>query len=95
MIFQLLLQIVANDIPAISNAGFKTIICNRPDGEESNQQSFSDIEAVFWYFYNLSTCHGRDVTDEDGREFERLLNSAVKPVLAYCRTGTRCTVLWC
>jgi len=91
-------QILASDIPAIAEAGFKTVICNRPDGESEDQQVFADIEAaaqaVGLVIINQPV-DGRNVTDKDGAQFGRLLDEATKPVLAYCRTGTRCTVLWC
>ena len=91
-------QIVASDIPAIAEAGFKTVICNRPDGESEDQQVYADIEAAAQAAGLViinQPVDGRNVTDEDGVQFGRLLEGATKPVLAYCRTGTRCTVLWC
>lgn len=91
-------QILANDIHAIAEAGFKTVICNRPDGESEDQQAFTDIEAAA-RAAGLSIINqpvdGRNVTNEDGVQFGKLLDKATKPVLAYCRTGTRCTILWC
>ncbi len=91
-------QIVASDLSAIAKAGYKTVICNRPDGEAGDQQAYAEIEVAAVaggleiIFQPVSS---RVVTDEDGVEFAKLLESAAKPVLAYCRTGTRCTVLWC
>jgi len=91
-------QITARDLPAIVEAGFKTVICNRPDGEAEDQQVYAEIEAAAQaaglsiIFQPVSS---KTVTDEDGVEFGKLLDSATGPVLAYCRTGTRCTVLWC
>jgi len=91
-------QILASDIPAIAEAGFRTVICNRPDGESEDQQLYADIAAAA-RAAGISIIHqpvdGRNVTDEDGALFGKLLDNAPKPVLAYCRTGTRCTVLWC
>jgi sulfide:quinone oxidoreductase len=37
-------QIEVSDIPALAARGFRTIICNRPDGEALEQPSFSEIE---------------------------------------------------
>jgi sulfide:quinone oxidoreductase len=37
-------QIDAGDIPALAARGFRTIICNRPDGEAPEQPSVTDIE---------------------------------------------------
>ena len=36
-------QITAADVTEIANAGFKSIICNRPDFEEPRQPVFNDI----------------------------------------------------
>lgn len=38
-------EITVADIPAIKAAGFKSIICHRPDGEAAGQPLFSAIEA--------------------------------------------------
>ena len=91
-------QIVASDILAIAEAGFKTVICNRPDGEGEDQQEYAEIEVAAQAAGLLiinQPVDGRNVTDEDGVQFGKLLDDATKPVLAYCRTGTRCTILWC
>ena len=37
-------QILVSDLPALAQAGFKAIICNRPDGEGADQPSFKEIE---------------------------------------------------
>ena len=37
-------QITASDMQAIKDAGFRAIICNRPDGEGADQPSFAEIE---------------------------------------------------
>ena len=91
-------QIVASDLSVIAEAGFKTVICNRPDGESEDQQAYAEIETAA-QAAGLSIIFqpvlSDKVTDEDGVEFGKLLDTATKPVLAYCRTGTRCTVLWC
>ena len=34
------------------------------------------------------------VTDDNARDFSAIVNGLPAPVLAYCRTGTRCTILW-
>ena len=91
-------QIVASDLTAIAEAGFKTVICNRPDGEAEDQQTFAEIDAAaqaVGILIIFQPVVSGAVTDEDGFEFGKLLDNAAKPVLAYCRTGTRCTILWC
>ena len=34
------------------------------------------------------------MTEHDVIAFRQLLASAAQPVLAFCRSGTRCTTLW-
>ena len=90
-------QIVSSDLSTIAAAGFETIICNRPDGEGEDQQAFAEIEAAaeaVGISIIYQPVQSGNVTDEDSVQFGKLLNNAAKPVLAYCRTGTRCTILW-
>ena len=39
-------QITAADVPALADRGFRSIICNRPDGEGPDQPTFEEIEAA-------------------------------------------------
>jgi len=90
-------QISVSEMQAIANAGFKAIICNRPDGEGPDQPSFKEIETC-------ANQHGLQarylpaetgkVRDEDGKAFDELLKTLPGPVLAYCRTGMRSTTMW-
>lgn len=90
-------QISVADLPAIRAAGFRTLICNRPDGESPGQPDWSEIEqaaraaglATHW----LPAVSGQ-VTQELGARFAALMESAEKPVLAYCRSGMRSATLW-
>lgn len=90
-------QITAKDVPPIAQAGFRSIICNRPDGEGLDQPNFKEIEQA-------ATLHGLSVhylpvesgniTDEQGQTFGQLIDEVPKPILAYCRTGLRSASLW-
>jgi sulfide:quinone oxidoreductase len=90
-------QILAAEVPAIAAAGFRAVICNRPDGESSDQPCCSDIEAAV-KAHGLVWCsqpvRSGGVTFADAQEFGALLAELPKPVLAYCRSGTRCATLW-
>ena len=90
-------QVLVSEIQAVAQAGFKAIVCNRPDGEGPDQPTFKEIEqaatqcglqAVY-----LPAEVGK-VRDEDGQVFGELLHTLPAPVLAYCRTGMRSTTLW-
>ena len=90
-------QITANDIAAIKEAGFRAIICNRPDGEGADQPSFEEIEAAA-KAAGIETRYvpvkSGMVTDEDVAAFGTALKEVQRPVFAYCRTGTRSATLW-
>jgi len=90
-------QISIGDVAAIAEAGFKTIICNRPDGESNDQPSFREIEeaarAVGLEIHHQPVSSGK-VSDADAAAFGELVDAAPKPVLAYCRSGTRSITLW-
>jgi sulfide:quinone oxidoreductase len=90
-------QILASEIQAVAEAGFKAIVCNRPDGEGPDQPSFKEIEAAAIQFglqaQYLPAETGK-VRDEDGKAFGQLLNTLPGPVLAYCRSGMRSTTMW-
>ncbi len=90
-------QICPADLQAVKDAGFRAILCNRPDGEGSDQPTFSEIaaaakklglEAVY-----IPIVSGK-VTDADTAAFGQALSDLPGPVLAYCRTGTRSATLW-
>lgn len=90
-------QIRATDLPAIAAAGFKSIVCNRPDGEGNDQPGFQEIEqaaqALGLPARHLPAESGR-VTPEQGRAFGALMAELPQPVLAYCRSGMRSATLW-
>ncbi len=90
-------QIVADDVAEIAKLGFRSIVCNRPDGEGADQPTFEEIsnaakEAGLEIRYQ-PIVSGK-VSDGDARDFGRLFDELPKPVFAYCRTGTRSTTLW-
>ena len=90
-------QLNADDIPLIASQGFRSLVCNRPDGEAMGQPAFGLVEqearaAGMTTVYQPVSSSA--VSDADGAAFGKALEELPKPVLAYCRTGTRCTVLW-
>jgi len=77
--------------------GFKTIINNRPDKETDDQPMSQELvtEAAKngMVLINQPVISG-NVTRQDAANFATELKRVKGPVLAFCRTGTRCTVLW-
>ncbi|MCG7628594.1 bifunctional protein tyrosine phosphatase family protein/NAD(P)/FAD-dependent oxidoreductase [Epibacterium sp. MM17-32] len=90
-------QIMVEDIAAIKEAGFRAIICNRPDGEGADQPSFAEIAAAA-DLVGIKAAYvpvqSGLVQDADVAAFSAALSDLPRPVLAYCRTGTRSATLW-
>ena len=90
-------QISTADLPAIAQAGFKSIICNRPDGESADQTGYSEIESaakVLGLEARYLPAETGKVSDEQSAAFGKLMDELPKPVLAYCRSGMRSTTMW-
>ena len=90
-------QISVNDIEKIKAAGFKAIICNRPDNEGANQPTFAEIAAkamsLGLHCVYQPVVSGK-VTQQDATTFEAHLQNLEGPVLAFCKTGMRAITLW-
>ncbi|WP_019936365.1 bifunctional protein tyrosine phosphatase family protein/NAD(P)/FAD-dependent oxidoreductase [Bordetella sp. FB-8] len=90
-------QIFPQDVAALRTAGFRALICNRPDGEGNDQPLFSEIEkaarAAGMDAVYMPVESGK-VTDEQARQFGEALARLPRPVLAYCRTGMRSATMW-
>lgn len=82
----------------VSQYEIKTVICNRPDGEEPNQPDFATVKqwlnqhGVENVVYLPTTMDSID--DTILKEFQETIAKSPAPILAYCRTGTRSSVLW-
>ncbi len=90
-------QIMPDEVAKLVELGFRSIICNRPDGEAADQPTFEEIEAAAkaagLQIRYLPIVSGK-VRDEDAEDFGKALMELPGPTLAYCRTGTRSTTLW-
>ena len=90
-------QISAEDMPAIVAAGFKTVICNRPDAEVPPSHQAAAIraaaEAAGLGFHELPLTH-QTMTPDNVAKQRAFYEASSGPVLAYCASGTRCSVIW-
>lgn len=90
-------QIAPEDLPAIAAQGFRSVISNRPDGEEPGQPSAEDLrqaaEAAGLAFAHVPVVGGA-ISDQDVADFREALANLPQPVFGFCRTGTRTTTLW-
>lgn len=90
-------QIAPEDLPAIAAQGFRSVISNRPDGEEAGQPSADALrraaDAVGLAFAHVPVVGGA-ISDQDVAVFSKALAELPQPVFGFCRTGTRTTTLW-
>ncbi len=90
-------QIVAGDIARAQELGVTLVINNRPEGETPDQTPGDEIEAAaraagMDYLYIPVTHAG--FSEAQVKTMADALAQCKGPVLAYCRSGTRSTLLW-
>jgi sulfide:quinone oxidoreductase len=89
-------QITAADVSRLAHRGFRSIICNRPDGEGPDQPAFAEIAAAACAA-GMQARHipvAGQVSHADAAAFGRAMEEMPKPVFAYCRSGMRSEALW-
>jgi uncharacterized protein (TIGR01244 family) len=86
-----------SDIEALAAAGVRTIINNRPDGEDPGQlpaAAAQKLAATLGIAYHHIPVTAASLSRDDVEAFAAALQTAAKPVVAHCRSGTRSTLLW-
>lgn len=91
-------QLAPSAMAAAAALGFRSVINNRPDGEggaaqpTSAEMEMAAVAAGLQYVYLpvAPAVH----TPEQIAAFKALLNDLPKPILAFCRSGTRSTQLY-
>jgi uncharacterized protein (TIGR01244 family) len=90
-------QIQPEEVAAIKAAGFKSVICNRPDDEQPGQPSADSVkaavEAAGLDFRYIPAISGQ-ITAENVEDQAEALDQLEGPIFAYCRSGARCTNLY-
>ncbi|RWO37847.1 MAG: TIGR01244 family phosphatase [Mesorhizobium sp.] len=90
-------QIQPEEVAAIKAAGFKSVICNRPDDEQPGQPSADTVkaavEATGLTFRYIPVVSGQ-ITAQNVEDQAEALDELEGPVFAYCRSGARCTNLF-
>ena len=90
-------QITPDDLALAAEQGFKTIICNRPDGEDHAQplaEDMADAAGDAGMGFVHQPIISASLSLDDAQQFAKLIDEMPKPILAYCRSGTRCSTLW-
>ncbi|MEQ9638166.1 MAG: sulfur transferase domain-containing protein [Devosia marina] len=89
-------QITPEQVKAVSETGYKSIVCARPDNEEFGQPSFDEVaraaEAEGMQIVHIPVSgplgEGQIIRFHDAWE------NLPKPVLGYCRSGARAGSLY-
>jgi uncharacterized protein (TIGR01244 family) len=90
-------QIGLAEVAEAKAQGITLIINNRPEGESDNQTPGGEIEAAAraagLEYLAIPITHA-GFSQAQVTAMAEALASAAGPVLAYCRSGTRSTLLW-
>ncbi|GAB5349174.1 protein tyrosine phosphatase family protein [Alteriqipengyuania sp. 357] len=85
-------QVAPEDMRAIAEQGFRSVICNRPDGEEPGQPAWAQVETAAreagleTRFIPIASADDLDARKGD---FATALDDMPGPILAFCRSGAR------
>ncbi|PEQ14114.1 TIGR01244 family protein [Novosphingobium sp. PC22D] len=90
-------QIGTSDVAEAKQLGITLIVNNRPEGEADDQTPGAEIEAAAHAagigYVAIPVTHA-GFSQGQVEAMASTLDKATGPVLAYCRSGTRSTLLW-
>lgn len=89
-------QISPSDVATLKAAGFRSIICNRPDNEDGavpHAQVEAAAEEAGLNFRYIPAISGQ-LTQANVDDMAAALGELDGPVFAYCRSGARSTNLY-
>ena len=90
-------QLTEVDVASAAQAGFRTIIDNRPDDEEAGQPRAADMEAIAKRhgvaFVHIPVTSGA-ISEADVAKMTAALAHSPGPALGYCRSGARAAMMW-
>ncbi|WFE74859.1 TIGR01244 family sulfur transferase [Roseinatronobacter sp. S2] len=90
-------QITPEDVATLAEAGFTTIICNRPDGEippEVQADAIGQAVEGAGLRFVVNPVIGGAITMENVTAQGAALTDSTGPVLAYCASGNRSSIVW-
>lgn len=89
-------QITPAQLQSVADAGYKSIVCARPDDEEPGQPKFDDVARA-------ARAHGLEIAhipvsgslgEAQVIRFHEAWQKMPKPMLGYCRSGARAGSLY-
>ncbi|WP_010415391.1 beta-lactamase hydrolase domain-containing protein [Citromicrobium sp. JLT1363] len=90
-------QLSAAQMSEVADKGFKSVIGNRPDGEEPGQPEWSVLEdaarSAGLETRFIPVASAEDLAAQSGA-FAQALEALPRPILAFCRSGARTARLY-
>ena len=89
-------QIAPEDVPAIAEAGFDTVVCNRPDGEippELQAEALRPAVEAAGLRLVINPVVSGGLTMENVSAQKLAMDEGGR-VLAYCASGNRSSIVW-
>lgn len=89
-------QVRPEEMSAIAEAGVRTVVNNRPDGEEPAQPTSAQVEdaaRAAGLAYASVPFSGKPA-EADVAAMSKVLEDCERPVLVFCRSGTRSAAVW-
>jgi uncharacterized protein (TIGR01244 family) len=90
-------QIGLAEVEAAARQGIALIVNNRPEGESDDQTPGREIEAAAraagMDYIAIPVTHA-GYSEAQVKAMAAALGATDQPILAYCRSGTRSTLLW-
>ena len=90
-------QIDPADADAIRDAGFTDVICNRPDEEVSADLAADAVATALsaaGVRFHVNPVRSGGLTEAEIVRQAAIIAEAEGQVLAYCRSGTRSSIVW-
>ncbi len=90
-------QITPEEVAIAASLGFRTLIDNRPDdeaGPDLDSTVMAQAAAAAGIAFHYLPYAPGELTEDLSQAFNAAYASAEKPILAYCRSGTRSSHLW-
>jgi len=85
------------DIEALADSGVRTIVNNRPDGEDPGQlpadeaRRLAETRGIAYHHIPVTAA---SLTSGDVDALAAVLAETEKPIVLHCRSGTRSALLW-
>jgi uncharacterized protein (TIGR01244 family) len=86
-----------NDIARLAEAGFRSIINNRPDTDQELTMTSAEVAAsaaAIGLSYSHIPVEGKNPLEKDVKAFATALANLPHPIFAYCQSGGRSASLW-